>query len=31
MEATELRAALRQFTGTTQYYRHPSGISTPTA
>lgn len=26
MEATELRAALQQFTGTTQYHRHPSGI-----
>jgi hypothetical protein len=26
MEATELRSALRQFTGTTQYYRHLSGL-----
>lgn len=26
MEATELRKALRQFTGTTQYHEHWSGI-----
>lgn len=26
MDATELRAALREFTGTTQYHLHPSGM-----
>ena len=26
MEAAELRASLRTFTGTTEYYQHPSGM-----